>query len=103
MSTLNPTLAAAPAGPATHRSNAAGVAPLVRLLAAVALASAAAGGAATFAFERLIGAMEPPRPAPAAQAAATPLTPEQASPGLPAVHDVLRDRAEPPIEPPPAP
>jgi hypothetical protein len=77
-----------------------GAAPLVRLLATVALASAAAGGAAALALERLVATTRPPLLAPAA--AAAPLLPVQTLPNLPAVHDVLRDRAEPPIEPPPA-
>ena len=78
----------------------ASAAPLVRLLATVALASAAAGGVVALALERLVATTPPPLLAPAA--AAAPLMPVQTVPGLPAVHDVLLDRAEPPIEPPPA-
>jgi len=77
-------------------------APLVRLLATVALASAAAGALATLTLERLAAAMQPPLLAPApAHATAAPV-PVPSQGGLPAVHDVLRDRAEPPGEPPPA-
>jgi hypothetical protein len=101
MSTLDTTLQA-PAGrgrPARPSANLS-AAPLARLLCAVALASAAAGGVATLALARALGAMEPLRPPAAAEA--TPLPAANPLPSLPAVHDVLRDRAEPPVEPPPA-
>jgi hypothetical protein len=73
--------------------------PTVRLLAVVALASAATGGLATLVLEQLLGATEPPHLAPVAPASSGPsLYP---TPDVPAAHDVFRDHAEPPIEPPP--
>lgn len=73
---------------------------LVCLLGGVALASAAAGGAATLALERLIVWMDPPRVVSAPAKVAPAVAPEP--PAQPAAHDVLDDRAEPPLEPPPA-
>ena len=100
MSTLETTLQTSTSRVAPPRGLDTSAAPLVRLLATVALASAAAGGLATLALERLMVAVAPPRLAPAVPTsaplpAANPLS-------FPPVHDVLRDRAEPPIEPPPA-
>lgn len=71
----------------------------MRLLAIVALASAATGGLATLVLEQMLGATEPPRLAPVAPAPSGPsLYP---TPDVPAAQDVFRDHAEPPIEPPP--
>lgn len=99
MSALD-TVLHAPTVPAAVGASIRSAGPAMRLLAAVALASAVTGGLATLALEHLLGATPPRQLAPAVPA--KPWTAAPPAPGLPAVHDVLRDRAEPPIEPPPA-
>ena len=100
MTTLDATLAASTTSDTSARSTRHGAASLPRLLAGVALASAAVGGATTLALERLIVLMDPPRVVSAPAQVAPAVAPEL--PAQPAAHDVLDDRAEPPIEPPPA-
>lgn len=103
MSTFNFTLRArpdvvSPVRPASPPVRAS-AGPTVRLLAVVALASAATGGLATLVIEQLLIATEPPRLGPIVPAPFGPTL--YPTPDVPAAHDVFRDHAEPPIEPPP--
>jgi hypothetical protein len=108
MSTFDTTLPASASSNVLARPLRPSAAPAVRLLCTVALVSAAAGGSAALVLERLLDVMAPPRhSAPAAPAMPTSpgasMTGDHPQPNWPAVHDVLTDRAEPPLEPPPAP
>lgn len=74
-------------------------APLARLLATVALASAAVGGLITAALDRLQAATELPHPA--SVAPGTPGSAVEPQYSVPAAYDVLRDRTDPLSEPAP--
>lgn len=100
MPTLDAALQAHTAAATLARSSKAPTAYLARLAVAVVLALVVIGGVVTLAFGLLLDAGEPPRLAPATTSAPLPATNGQAID--PAAHMVVDDRAEPPIEPPPA-